>query len=124
MGLDFSHGDAHWAYGGFHRFRERLAEHEGFDLNDMHGFCAPWRGHDRETHPDRSWDEVATPLKPLLNHSDADGELTPDECKQVEPRLREILAGWPEDDYDRQPGEALAEAMRGCILTGEPLEFC
>jgi len=123
MGLDFSHGDAHWAYSEFHRFRERLAEHEGFDLNAMHGFCAPWRGHDPETHPDRPWDEITTPLKPLLDHSDADGELTPDECKVVEPRLREIALTWPENDYDRRGALALCNAMRDCILTGESLEF-
>jgi hypothetical protein len=123
MGLDFSHGDAHWAYGGFQRFRERLAEHEGFDLNEMHGFCAPWRGHDPEAHPDRPWSAVTTPLKPLLNHSDCDGVLTPAECAQVEPRLTEIVSTWPEGDYDRMHAETLAAAMRLCIERDEELGF-
>jgi len=113
MGLDFSHGEAHWAYSGFMRFRARLAEHEGFDLRKMQGFDGS-----------RSWDAVTTPIKPLLDHSDCDGELTPEECAQVYPRLREILADWPEDDYDTRAGRELAEAMLECSATGENLEFC
>lgn len=112
MGLDFSHTDAHWAYGGFHRFRERLAEHEGFDLGAMVGFGG-----------DRCWDDVTTDLKPLLNHSDCDGVLTPAECEQVAPRLAGIISTWPADDYDRQHGEALVEGMMRCALNGEELEF-
>lgn len=116
MGLDFSHTDAHWAYSGFNRFREALAKHEGFNLNEMAGFCAP---------PNRSWDEITTPLKPLLNHSDCEDELTPDECRQVAPRLREVIAAlWTESDYDYQHGMALAEGMECAASNGEPLEFC
>ena len=105
MGLDFTHGDAHWAYGGFHRFRERLAEHEGFDLNAMVGF---------KSQGGRPWDEVTTDLKPLLNHSDCDGVLTPAECAQVAPRLAKVIAAWDADEYDRRHAEALIEAMEGC----------
>lgn len=32
MGLDFTHTDAHWSYGGFDRFRIRLAWAAGIKL--------------------------------------------------------------------------------------------
>ncbi len=127
MGLDFSHTEAHWSYGGFGRFREALAEHEGFKLNEMHGFCAPWRGDGPEAHPNRSWDEIASPLKPLLNHSDCDGDLSPEECAQIAPRLREVVdAIWPEggDGYDREHGLLLAEGLELAASEGERFEFC
>lgn len=112
MGLSFTHGNAQWAYGGFHRFRERLADHEGFDLNAMNGFGG-----------DRSWDDVTTDLKPLLNHSDCDGAMTPAECAQVAPRLAEVIKTWPEDDFDRRSGEELVKAMQYCAERGEELGF-
>ena len=65
-----------WSYGGFSRFRERLAEAESFRLSDMKGFGGK-----------RQWDTVTTTLAPLLDHSDCDGEMAPDECRQVWPRL-------------------------------------
>jgi hypothetical protein len=61
---------------------------------------------------------------PLLNHSDCDGDLTVEEMKIVEPRLREIVMRWPEDDYDRTQGLLLADGMRECIANGEEMEFC
>ncbi len=126
MGIDFSHTEAGWSYGGFGRFREALAEYEGIRLRDMAGFCAPWRGDDPETHPNLSWDKVDTALKPLLNHSDCDGDLSPEECSQIAPRLREVVdALWPdENDYDRKNGLALAEGMERAAAAGERLEFC
>jgi hypothetical protein len=127
MGLDFSHTEAHWSYGGFDRFRQALAKHEGFNLNEMHGFCAPWRGDDPEAHPNRSWDEIATPLKPLLDHSDCEDDLSPEECAQIAPRLREVIdAIWPEgsDSYDRAHGLMLAEGLELAASEGERFEFC
>lgn len=118
MGLDFTHNRppghhcAQWSYTGFGAFRRRLAEEEEFNLDDMQGFDG-----------DVSWDDVTTDLKPLLNHSDCDGNLTPEECAQVAPRLREIVAGWL-DDYDRRGALRLADCMELCAAAGEKLEFC
>ncbi len=121
MGIDFSHTDAHWAYSGFGRFRDALAKHEGFNLDDMVGFGG-----------DRAWDTVTTALKPLLDHSDCDGEISPEDCATVAPRLREVIdAIWPEGviepgrgAYDRSTGLLLAEGMEAAAAAGEPLEFC
>jgi hypothetical protein len=132
VGVDFHPGDAHWSYGGFHEFRKRLADAEGIDLEGMAGFR-------RKPYPGvpgvRSWDDVATPLAPLLHHSDCDGELTREECAQVAPRLREILDQWAEEqgiapgeghlrDYDVWMGRKLASAMEEVAAGGhDRLEF-
>lgn len=113
MGLDFSHGEAHWSYSGFHRFRVELAAAIGVDLDQMQGFGG-----------EISWENVNNPIIPLLNHSDCDGELSPEECRQIAPKLKEIVSNWPEDDYDRRQAERLAEAMETCANEGDALEFC
>lgn len=131
MGVGFHHASAeghhcpHWAYGGFHRFRERLAAAEGFRLDDMHGFKPLSLGDSAWT--DRSWDDVDTPLRPLLDHSDCDGALTIDECVQVLPRLLEIVERWPDDEehrYDRTNGLALVDCMVACLSFDTKLRFC
>jgi hypothetical protein len=111
MGVDFSHCDASWAYSGFNRFRSRLAKYAGFELSEMEGFDGK-----------RPWSEITDDIVPLLNHSDCDGELSVDECIKVAPRLRVILASWP-DDYDKQKGLLLAEGMEFAVESKEPLRF-
>lgn len=119
MGLDFSHTDAHWSYGGFNRFRTVLARHEGIDLDRMEGFRR--RGDER---PRLAWDATTTPLRPLLDHSDCDGELTPEECSQVAPRLREVVSAlWQPGDHDHDAGLALADGMEAAATAGELFEF-
>jgi hypothetical protein len=106
-----------WPYGGFARFRERLAEFEGFSLSEMKGFGG-----------ERDWGDVATELKPLLNHSDCDGEMTPDECAQVVPRLDGIIATWStygdgDLEYDIRAGRQLIGAMQKVIADNLTLVF-
>lgn len=112
MGLDFSHCDAHWSYSGFHRFRCKLAKEIGIDLDSMKGFGGKI-----------SWDKIKDPIKPLLNHSDCDGELTSEECREVAPRLRELVKDWPDDDYDKQKALELADGMEFAAIMNENLEF-
>lgn len=136
MGLGFNHRTAdsdwstccpHWAFDGFGLFRRRLAEAEGLDLEEMQGY-GKYNEFGNHVPGARSWDEIDTPLKPLLDHSDCDGELTPEECAQVFPRLRKILEGWDLDDpgfhYDYRSGLRLADCMEACTKAGEKLEFC
>lgn len=132
MGLDFSHTDAQWSYGGFGRFREALAKYEGIDLPKMRGFC-PCFGiaADHHTHPALPWDDITTPLKPLLNHSDSDGDLSPEQCTQVAPRLREVVTAlWANPDpadslarHSLQQGLALADGLELAATQGERFEF-
>jgi hypothetical protein len=114
MGIDFSHCEAHWSYSGFNHARTRLAAAIGFELDEMDGFKSGGI----------SWDKMKDAVKPLLNHSDCDGDLSVKECKQVAPRLREIVSQWDDGDYDRQQFEELARGMDAAVEAGEPLEFC
>lgn len=116
MGLDFSHGEAHWAYSGFNRFRERLGEIIGIDLRKMQGFTEP---------PEAgiSWDTVNDPIKDLLNHSDCDDELTPAQCAVIAPRLKEMVKDWEDTDYDKQQALELVQGMEDAIAGQENLEF-
>jgi len=76
MGIDFSHGEAHWAYSGFMRFRSLLASSLGYETPLM------------EMYDNGSHDVMENePIYPLINHSDCDGELTVEEMKQILPQL-------------------------------------
>ena len=114
MGLDFSRGDARWAYSGFNRFREKLGNEIGIDLRKMLGFGPPYI----------SWDGINDDIVLLLNHSDCDGELSPNECSLIAPRLRELIKDWDDDEYDTYTAKKLANAMDECARLNEPLIFC
>lgn len=107
---------AHWSYSGFGKFREALAIHEGFFLDDMAGF----------TKDGRSWDLVTTPLKPLLDHSDCDGEMSPEEASQVWPRLKEIAderKDEGESDWHQTGIRNLIELLQGAAENGWTVLF-
>ncbi len=119
MGVSIRPGDATWAYGGFMRFRERLAEAEGLTLRDMVGFggTKPW---------EFSNGNPITTLKPLLDHSDSDGYLAAWECEEVLPRLRSIVGSWPDDDehhYDKRQAASLIAGMEHCVNHGCAMVF-
>lgn len=123
-GAPFDRPWPQWSYGGFSRFRERLAEAEGFTKNEMTGFGEGFL-EDAAPGP-RSWDTVSTELEPLLNHSDCDGEMTPEQCARVLPRLTGIIAEWAladPTDYDVQAGQELCRAMDMCVAEDMDLLF-
>lgn len=121
MGLDFSHGNAHWSYSGFMAFRERLMQRT-FNTpldNYMDGFSG-----------DHPWTEMhqAHPLYPLLEHSDCDGELSPNECIDVARALIMAVRRWSDDintdeGYDRHQALKLAAGMLMAAAENKPLEF-
>lgn len=77
-------GERDWVIGAARRFREELDE----AIRVLAGECD------------------VTP------HSDCDGQLTPAECRQVAPCLREVIdAVWPDDCHDRRAGLALTDGM-------------
>lgn len=112
MGIDFSHCDAHWSYGGFHRFRIKLAAEVGIDLGSMAGFEG-----------NKPWNNVKDDIVPLLKHSDCDGELSIDECKIVVPRLRQLVADWEDNSYDKVHALELAKGMEDAVKAARPLVF-
>ena len=126
MGLNFSHGDASWAYGGFHRFRIRLAEAIGIDLEKMIGFNQKYVGdgkYVKTTENPLNWNTVKDDIKLLLNHSDCDGVLTPENCRKVAFRLRELVRNWKDTDYDKINALELAEGMEEAAENDEIFEF-
>ncbi len=148
MGLDFSHCEARWGYIGFMQFRTKLAAEAGIALRCMDGFnynsslsqqyehlsiygseAKPsdgslMYGHYVGNQPAIPWSKINDPIKYLLNHSDCEGELTPDECRKVAPRLRELVAGWPDGDRDKENALELADGMDAAAAAGESLRFC
>jgi len=103
-----------FAYSGFARFRERLAETAlGIDLRSMKGFGG-----------EGEWSAfLDDPLYNLLYHSDCDGELEDIECEGLASRIRETIRLWNEDDYDRVRGEELAEMIDQCAKRGGRVVF-
>ncbi|GAA0930429.1 hypothetical protein ACFQ10_26250 [Streptomyces indonesiensis] len=78
---DVTSPDVSWSATGFNRFREWLAQAEGFALAEMYGFGG-----------DRPWSSVSTTLAPLLDHPDDDGpDLTPTQCAAMLPPLEAII---------------------------------
>lgn len=70
------------------------------------------------------WDKIKDPIKDLLFHSDCEGNLTVTQCIDIAPRLRDLVADWPEEDFDKGRALDLADAMTEAAEAGEPLEFC
>lgn len=68
-------------YGSFHGFRTYIANFENITLENMQGFKTDGV----------NWNTVKTKLKPLLNHSDCDGQLSIKAISRMLPRLEEIL---------------------------------
>lgn len=112
MGLDFSHGQAHFSYSGFDRFRIKLARELSIELEEMEGY--------KEN--GISWDGIDDPIVLLLHHSDCDGELSPEACTLIAIRLRELVRNW-EGDPDMVRAIYLAEGMEEAATAGEPLLF-
>lgn len=142
MGIGFSHGGASWSYSGFNHFRKLLAESIGFDLHEYEGYYTEeekkllifsniieeWQQPDFSYK--KSWDEYNGPLKDLFNHSDSDGDFTPQQCEILAPQLREIVSTWSDTyeevkigNYDKIMGLKLAAGMDECAKTNAKLKF-
>jgi hypothetical protein len=137
MGLGFTttgHFDVpetpHWSYGGFMRFRIRVAESVGIDLMLMEGV---------EDFPYMSEIPVErgivwtgnNPINEFLSHSDCDGSLSADSCEKIAPILKQIICDWKDQrfvndswlQYDINEGLKLVNMMFICANTGERLLF-
>ncbi len=127
MGLDFAfvitqnymqHPDdmPYWSYSGFHRFRTKLAM--------AAGVAESYEDFDTLRHTIISIKYPNEPIIPLLTHSDCDGDLGPDDCAAIAPRLRELLATLDDTDYDKEHGLKLAAALEYAAENRCDLEFC
>jgi len=130
MGLDCSHGAWSGAYYRFNRFRQYLAKTIG----------GSWPPHDPEfrmpdgTAPSRhDWyrdDDIAPEhtvgILALMNHSDCDGDLSPEECAAVAAWLRWAIPLLPEKVGGDRPRVDAEQFAAGCELAhsrGEHLFF-
>ncbi|UUV45966.1 hypothetical protein [Bacillus phage vB_BanS-Thrax1] len=59
----------------------------------------------------------------MLDHSDCDGNLSPEQCGVIAPRLKELVSNWNDDDWDKRKALELAEDMQWCYENNETLEF-
>jgi len=121
MGLDTTHDAWHGSYSSFGRFRERLAQEIGLNLNN-------YKGYNSNATLDES--EIDHPLMDLFNHSDCDGELTPDQCLKIAQGLNEVIKKLPipeiNDSWDGRFLESCIQFRDGCMLAysrKEVLEF-
>ncbi len=129
MGVEI--GSAHWAYSGFMRFRKKLAEAEGFDLLTMDGYEGAFGSTSGSPRPWADADgKNVTVLRPLLDHSDCDGEMTWQECEQVVDRVSEIVEAWalrpsldPIEERDILQGRRLVQSMRDSVAAQSELVF-
>ena len=122
MGLDTTHDCFHGPYSLFNEFRRTLARQIGIDLREYAGYGEGGT---------KDLQSIPHDIMPLLDHSDCDGELTPDECKMVANGLADILNNLkqdPDDEYITS-GKFRADIIRfmnGCInaaFMGESVEF-
>jgi hypothetical protein len=132
MGLGFYVKDydckCSFSYSGFNEFRKKIARSIGIDLEEMQGFI--------KQHPDdpefikagwRDWEDIKSPIKHLLNHSDCDGKISHSSCMLMSTILKSIVYNWEivdGYDYDKVKGFALVEAMEHCAHFKKDLEFC
>lgn len=105
---------ASWSYGGFMRFRERIAEHYGINLKEMEGFCENGK----------SWsDKLIGPMVLFLHHSDCDGEIASEKCGEIAAELMTVIESWDDHDYDKQQGKVLVQNLKRAHATNVPLIF-
>ena len=130
MGLDVSHGAFSASYGAFNRFRKAVAKAWG-------GSYPP---HDDESLDDSRWYcgegtrlEDCPGLVEFFNHSDCDGEISPETCRRVADDLERLLpgidaAGIGAGHIERDGGYGVVarQFIAGCRAAadaGEPLVF-
>ena len=134
MGLDCSHGAFHGAYSSFNRLRQEIARecggsfppHEDPKLDPN---CWYW-------HASEVPAEHREGMQEFLNHSDCDGEVSPEMCVKVAGALEWVAArlrvsgdghlkrhGLGEVGGTRSAAEKFAAGCRAAAEKGESLAF-
>lgn len=151
MGLDISHGAWSGAYSAFSRWRTEIARLAGIPLPLMEGFyshcSSEWDELIKEKDIASNWSLGAffktvhpslplkwellrpDPLHVLLNHSDCDGDIAPEDATKIADRLQELLPLLPMAENEGHIGnwkDKTSEFIEGCRLAAsqnEPLHF-
>lgn len=117
MGLDTSHDAWHGPYSSFNDFRKWLAIQIGINLNEYAGYGG---------NGTKDLQSIPHDIMPLLNHSDCDGELTPDECRLIAKGIKEILDKLPKDTHEWSYYQMAIRFRKGCVKAAnakQNLEF-
>ncbi len=113
MGLSTSHNGWNGSYSSFGEWRAHLCRAAGLgDIEQYVGFEGA-----------REWPE-GDPLVKLLNHSDCEGDIAPDDCSAIADRLEKLLPiANAEGEFFSSTSDWWIEALRRAAGAGEPLEF-
>ncbi|MGJ1359486.1 hypothetical protein ACR788_21720 [Sphingobacterium siyangense] len=110
MGLDTTHNAFHGAYSAFMRFRKGLVDHSlKQDVMDFIGFGG--------TVTEETIEDLG--LQRLINQSDCDGEISPQDCKLIADYLDRVIPNLAE-------GELKSRSIQfrdGCLLAYSNNEF-
>lgn len=123
MGLDIilreDPGRYHVRFGycDFNEYRRFLASLIGINLDEMWGYGGT-----------KSWGPYRDdPLTVLLDHSDCDGEIEPEDAEPLADRLKELIDHFDESDkvhqYWKTQTEKLIKILRRAAETGEQVLF-
>lgn len=116
MGLDTTHNAFHGAYSSFMRFRMQLLELvNGSDIRDLEGYD------EKAKTPVSSLKDEG--LEIFFNHSDCDGDISPEDCKKVADSLDFYI---PKMDVESELYRRSVQFRDGCLLAhslNEVLDF-
>lgn len=110
MGLDTTHDAFHGAYSSFMQFRRGLVEHSlKMEIKDFEGYdgALPY-SHIQDAG-----------LRRLVNQSDCDGEISPEDCKLIAEYLEKTIP-------ELEEGEVKDRSIQfkdGCLLAYSKNEF-
>lgn len=120
MGLDCSHEAFSGAYSAFNRFRRVVAKAWGGSFPPHEN---PTYSNDVFYTPDDIQTKADAPgLWTFLEHSDCDGQLTPDECRQVADELEALLPRIAALDGEADAGGAYCSKWR--LRSGDAAVYC
>jgi hypothetical protein len=97
------------SYIGFNDFRRAWAEHLGFNLSEMEGLGGS-----------KKW--TNEPLQSFFNHSDCDGEISPEDCKKILAQAEKDLPLLT-DEQSQYSMPILIRFCKAAIKNNKPLEF-
>ena len=117
MGLDTTHNAFHGAYSSFMRFRRTLVIEACAGTFSDNPMEYRWT-----FEASRVPLALRTGLLTLMNHSDCEGELSPEECTEVATFL-EWADAYLKVDCTKQQAAQFALGCRDAASKGETLEF-
>lgn len=111
MGLDTTHNAWHGPYSSFSLFRRYMAKTIGMDLDKMEGYGG-----------DISFSQFDDDLCILLDHSDCEGDISPENCRRLALRLDQLISTMEPDKSPYSNYQRALQFSKGCKLAAEKNE--